>query len=110
MAVSGPKAVTSVGPKQVWSRTTVNVEIVCYSEVRKVVGRKRLEREVPSDATVGDLLAALTVEFPKLDPENVGRAGLVVSKNGRNVRHLDGMDTPLDEGCAISLSGSVVAE
>ena len=88
----------------------MNVEIVCYSEVRQVVGQKRIEREVPPNATVEDLLAALTAEFPELDPENVGRAPLVVSKDGRNVRHLDGMDTPLNEGCVVSLSGSVVAE
>ena len=61
-------------------------------------------------ATVGDLLAVLTGEFAELDSENVGRADLVVSKDGRNVRHLDGMETPLNEGCVVSLSGSVVAE
>ena len=88
----------------------MNVEIVCYSEVREAVGKKHIEREVSPDTTVEDLLAVLAREFPDLDPENVGRAGLVVSKDGRNVRHLDGMDTPLEEGCVVSLSGSVVAE
>jgi len=88
----------------------VNVECHLFGPFREDVGRKRLERD-PDGETVGDLLAELEREFPVLEGrllEGDGLAGeTVVTKNRRDVRHVDGLETALEEGDVYRLVPSV---
>ncbi|MFC5277317.1 ubiquitin-like small modifier protein 1 [Halorubrum rubrum] len=73
-----------------------------YGPVRDVVGAKRVERELPSGATVGDLLSGLLEEYPDLESllyadGDLGDA-VSLTVDGVNVSRLEGLETVLSAG------------
>jgi molybdopterin synthase sulfur carrier subunit len=88
------------------------IECQIYGPMREAVGTKSVSREVPEDGTVGGLLASLVDDYPTLastlyDDEGTVRDRLIVSHNGRNVRQLDGLETPVADGDRVRLSPPV---
>ena len=84
----------------------MHLELRFFATFRETVGQKTLEREFPAGTTMGDVLAELVEEYPGLelfDAEGELRDFLNVMKNGRNVVHLDGLDTELADGDTVSL-------
>ena len=86
----------------------MQLELRFFATFRAIVGRKTVEREVPDDATVGDVLSTLQEEYPDmndrlLDEDGEVRAQLSILKNGRNVVHMEGSATPLDDGDTLSV-------
>lgn len=83
------------------------VELRFFANFRQTVGQKSLYRAYGDAATIGDVLVAIEDEFPEL-------AGLIlddgeiqpqinVLRNGREVEHLDGLETPVEPGDAVSV-------
>ena len=71
------------------------------STLRGRFGRREVVVEVPPGACVRDAVASLALELPDLQSAVVDREGhlqdgIVVFHNGRNIRLLNGLDTPLD--------------
>ncbi|MDQ2051889.1 ubiquitin-like small modifier protein 1 [Natronolimnohabitans sp. A-GB9] len=92
----------------------MELECVFFGPFRDAVGQKTVRYETDA-ATVGELLADLEASYPDLegqlvvDPEEpTALAGdTVVTKNTRNVAHLDGLETGLEDGDVIRLVPSV---
>jgi len=62
--------------------------------------------EVPCEgATVGEAIADVLVKEPRLEPRiyKDGQVWVGIFLNGRNVRSLQGMDTPISEGDKLML-------
>ncbi len=75
---------------------TIKIEVQFFSRLRDLVGASRLTREVASDSTVGDLLAGLYRDLPKLaewDPHLLLAVGLEYVKR----------DQPLHDGDEVSI-------
>jgi len=86
----------------------MDIELRFFATFRQAVGSKTIEREFDDDADVGTVLRALEAEFDGLEGEILDDAGelrpqLSVLKNGREVVHMEGLDTPLTDGDAVSV-------
>ena len=93
------------------------MQVTCqlYGPLREAVGEKTLERDVPDDATAGDVFADLADEYPDLrellfdeDGSNGNAAAfrdsVSVMRNGRNVAFEDGAATSVDDGDTLRAS------
>jgi len=78
------------------------MEIRLYATLRQIAGSKTVEVETRAGQTVGDVLRALTARHPRLVP-SIWRADgalaghVAVVLDGRDVRHLNGVDTPIGD-------------
>jgi molybdopterin synthase sulfur carrier subunit len=85
----------------------VNVTLRLFATFREAVGRKTVERELPDDATVETILRDLESEHEDLTGRLIEsgeiRPEVNVLKNGREVLHLDGIDTAIEDGDTISI-------
>lgn len=83
----------------------MEVELRFFANFREAVGQKTVMWTVDDGATVGAVLHALEDEYPDLGLFENGelREFLSVMKNGREVTHLDGLDTPLADGDRLSV-------
>lgn len=85
----------------------MELELKFFATFREATGGKHHTRSYDDDATVGDVLRSLEAEFEGLAGELVEdgdiRPQLSVLKNGREVLHMAGMDTPLEEGDTLSI-------
>ncbi|MFB6070833.1 MAG: ubiquitin-like small modifier protein 1 [Halanaeroarchaeum sp.] len=85
----------------------MNVELRLFATFRESVGQKTIHREFAEGATVEEVLQSLESEFEDLDGEFVQdgeiRPQVNVLKNGREVLHLDGLATPIEDGDTISI-------
>jgi molybdopterin synthase sulfur carrier subunit len=86
----------------------IELELRFFANFRSAVGQKELTRRYESDTVVGDVLAALESEFPELAGDVLDEHGnikeqLSVLKNGREVVHIDGTATTLDDGDRLSV-------
>lgn len=82
-----------------------------YGPFRDPVGKKSLEREVSAGATVRDVFAALADEYPALRDglfdDGEFADSVVVLRNGRNVTHQRGAETPVTDGDVLSAAPTV---
>ena len=88
--------------------SAMELELRFFATFREAVGRKTVERSFQEGATVGDVLAAVEAEYPELvgeilDEDGAIRPQLSVLKNGREVVHLDGVETDLADGDRLSV-------
>ena len=83
------------------------LELRFFATFRAAVGQKEVIREVDADATVGGVLAALEADHPDLEGELLDdgdiRPQLSVLRNGREVVHLSGTETALEDGDRLSV-------
>lgn len=85
----------------------MRLELRFFASFREAVGQKVLEREYEADAvTVIDVLEELVSDYPDLDifagPMEL-RDFVSVMKNGRDITHLEGLDTTLEDGDKLSV-------
>ena len=78
------------------------MEIRLYATLRQIARTKSIRIETRSGQTVGDALQALVAACPRLAPAIWQADGklaghVAVILNGRDIRHLDGVDTPLGD-------------
>jgi sulfur-carrier protein len=78
-----------------------------FANFREAVGQKERTETVADGATVGDVLAELEAEYDGLDgqllEDGAIRPQLSVLKNGRDVVHMEGPDTELEDGDVLSV-------
>jgi len=82
----------------------MHLEMRFFASFREAVGQKTIEREFEDGTTVGEVLTALEAEFPELDFFEDGeiRGFVRILKNGRDVEHMSGRDTALEDGDELS--------
>ncbi|SDQ64933.1 MoaD/ThiS family protein [Natronobacterium texcoconense] len=92
----------------------MQLECVFFGPFRNAVGEKTVHHEVDVEpVTIGDLLTDLEASYPDLegellDADETGLAGdTVVTVDERNVVHLDGLETELDEESVVRMIPSV---
>jgi molybdopterin synthase sulfur carrier subunit len=79
------------------------VRFKLFGPLRDAAGTACIDHAVDEGATVGDVLAALGGEYPALEAELLTddqelRASVNVTKNGKHLAHLDGLDTAVADG------------
>ncbi len=86
----------------------MNLELRSFATFREAIGQKTIERDYENGATIGTVLADLESEFDGLEGRLLDGDGeiqpqLSILKNGRDVTHAQGPETPLEEGDTVSL-------
>ncbi|SDQ28672.1 ubiquitin-like small modifier protein 1 [Natronobacterium texcoconense] len=85
----------------------MEIDLRFFATYRDAVGQKERSREFSENATVGDVLVALENEYDGLEGQLLEngtiRPQLSVLKNGRDVIHMDGTGTTLEDGDVISV-------
>ncbi len=87
----------------------MEIDLRFFATFRDAVGTKERTRTIEDDATVGDVLEALEHEYDGLDGQlltaerDAIRPQLSVLKNGRDVVHMAGPETPLEDGDVLSV-------
>jgi molybdopterin synthase sulfur carrier subunit len=71
-----------------------------YAGLREAAGQRDFEVDLPAGALIGELLKRLIALRPKLDGKILDENGHVpqyvaVFVNGRDIRHLNGLGTPV---------------
>ncbi|MFC7131617.1 MULTISPECIES: ubiquitin-like small modifier protein 1 [Salinibaculum] len=77
-----------------------------FANFREVVGQKTLHREYDDVSTVGDVLRALSEEYPDMELfEDDGslREYLTIMRDGKDIAHIEGMETELSGGETVSV-------
>ena len=85
--------------------TTIKVTVKLFGGLRELVGESSISIPLPLEATVADLLAKLSHDFPELYERlqpGLTKGYLNTLVDGRNVRSLDGFDTSLSSGTTIA--------
>jgi len=85
----------------------MDIELRFFATFREAAGGKTVEATFADASTVGDVLRELEDEYEGMAGRLVVDGELApqinVLKNGREVLHLDGLDTPLDDGDRLSV-------
>jgi molybdopterin synthase sulfur carrier subunit len=86
----------------------MDLELRFFATFRDAVGGKTLEREFDDGATVGEVLAALESDYEGMDGQLLDEEGnlqpqLNILKNGREVLHMEGPETVLEDGDTLSV-------
>lgn len=85
----------------------MELELRFFATFREVAGQKSIQWRADDGSTVGDVLRALEVEYEGLSGELIEngdiRPHVNVLKNGREVVHLEGLETTLEDGDKISV-------
>jgi molybdopterin synthase sulfur carrier subunit len=85
----------------------MEIELRFFATFREAVGSKTTSIEVASDAAVEDVLSALEDEYDGLRGNLIEDGGLApqinVLLNGREVLHMEGLDTALSPGDTLSI-------
>jgi molybdopterin synthase sulfur carrier subunit len=79
-----------------------------FATLRPLVGAKEVEVDVKAGDTVGNMLEKLTAEYPALkeralDADGNLQSSINVFVNGRNIKFLDGLNSPIREGDRLAL-------
>ncbi len=83
----------------------MEVEMRFFANFRDAVGQKTLVWEFEG-ATVGDLLGDLAAEYPEMDlfeDDDSLRDFLTIMRDGKDIAHQEGLDTPLADGDTLSV-------
>ncbi|SMO42010.1 molybdopterin synthase sulfur carrier subunit [Halorubrum cibi] len=85
----------------------MELELRFFATFREAAGGKTVVREFPDGSDVGDVLRALEDEYDGMDGRLIVDGELApqinVLKNGREVLHLQGLDTDLADGDRLSV-------
>lgn len=90
----------------------MEVECHFFGPFRDDVDDERVTIDVDVD-TYGEFLALLEERYPGLQGRLLDETGsdlagrTVVSRNGTDIRHIDGLDTPVEEGDVVRAVPSV---
>ncbi len=88
----------------------VQVECVLFGPFREDVGEKAVSLETDAE-TVGELLSDLERQYPVLSGRLIDDGSIagetVVTKDKRDVRHIDGLETSMEKDAVYRLVPSV---
>lgn len=77
-----------------------------FANFRETVGQKTIDREYDGVSTVGEMIQALSEEYPDMDlfeADGSLREFITVLKDGKDVTHIDGLETELEDGDTVSV-------
>ncbi|GGO00636.1 MULTISPECIES: ubiquitin-like small modifier protein 1 [Haloarcula] len=84
----------------------MEIELRFFANFRATVGQKILRREFDDGADAGDVLRALGEEYPEMElfeSDDTLRQYLTILRNGRDIEHIEGLDTTLEDGDELSV-------
>jgi len=84
----------------------MELELRFFANFRATVGQKTVTREFEDVSTVGDLARHLAAEYPDMDlfeGDERLREFIRIMKDGKDITHLDGLETELDDGDTVSI-------
>ena len=85
----------------------MELELRFFATFREAVGRKTVVREFEDGSDVGEVLSVLEAEYEQMHGRLIVDGDLApqinVLKNGREVLHLQGLETPLADGDRLSV-------
>ncbi|EMA31089.1 ubiquitin-like small modifier protein 1 [Halobiforma nitratireducens] len=85
----------------------MEIDLRFFATFRDAVGEKERTRNFERDATIGDLLRGLEDDYDGLEGQLLAdgaiRDQLSVLKNGRDVIHMEGAETELQDGDVVSV-------
>lgn len=88
----------------------MQVELRFFGPFREEAGVDTVDFETDADA-YGELLREIEAAYPSLEGQLHGGDAIagntVVSRNKRDLRHLEGLDTPVTDGDVVRLIPSV---
>jgi sulfur-carrier protein len=84
------------------------VEVSFYATLREIVGTKRVHFDLPAGSTVHTLLDQAGERYPRLkaliwQPDGRLSDYVKVFVDGRESRHLQGLDTPLGADATVDI-------
>lgn len=84
------------------------MKVQFYATFRQVTGGKQIDLPLPADATARDLLQAVCARFPAFIPmfwEGEGQLSeyVKVFVDGREIRHLQQLDTAISERAIVDI-------
>ena len=80
------------------------IHIQFYSLLRLLLQREKLDLQAGTNETIGQLLQRMQKQLSTpflhklLDDQGRMHAGTIIMVNRRNVLHLEGLDTPVNDG------------
>ncbi|MFB6136298.1 MAG: ubiquitin-like small modifier protein 1 [Halobacteriaceae archaeon] len=83
----------------------MELELRFFANFREAVGQKTVHRDFEDGLTVGEVLGAMETDYEGLDilEDGAVRPHINVLRNGREIQYLDGVDTVLEDGDALSV-------
>ncbi|WP_193308645.1 ubiquitin-like small modifier protein 1 [Halorubrum halophilum] len=85
----------------------MELELRFFATFREAAGGKTVTGSFADDSTVGDVLRELEAEYEGMEGRLIVDGDLApqinVLKNGREVLHLEGLETTLDDGDRVSV-------
>lgn len=85
----------------------MRLQLRFFATFREAVGQKTIEREYDEGLAVGEVLSALESEFDGLEGQLLENGDLKpqinVLKNGREVLHMQGIETTMEDGDTLSV-------
>ncbi|MFB6103034.1 MAG: ubiquitin-like small modifier protein 1 [Haloplanus sp.] len=86
----------------------MDLELRFFATFREAVGQKTLEHEFEDGSTVRDVLLTLESEYNGLEGQLIDDEGdlqpnLNILKNGREVLHMEGPETTMEDGDTLSV-------
>ncbi|WP_224268103.1 ubiquitin-like small modifier protein 1 [Haloprofundus salinisoli] len=85
----------------------MQLQLRFFATFREAVGQKTIDREYDDGLVVGDVLSALESEFDGLEGQLLENGELKpqinVLKNGREVLHIQGIETTMEDGDTLSV-------
>lgn len=85
----------------------MELELRFFANFREEVGQKTVRREYDADGVrAGDVLRGIEEDYPDvelLEADGTVRDFITVMKNGREITHVDGLETILEDGDTLSI-------
>jgi molybdopterin synthase sulfur carrier subunit len=83
----------------------MQIELRFFANFREAVGQKTVQREYEDGLPAGDVLRQLSEEFAEIDLFEDGelREFLTILLNGKDIAHLNGLETALEDGDELSV-------
>ncbi|MFB6255863.1 MAG: ubiquitin-like small modifier protein 1 [Haloplanus sp.] len=86
----------------------MDLQLRFFATFREAVGQKTLDHEFDDGATVGEVLRTLESKYDGLEGQLLDDTGdlqpnLNILKNGREVLHMEGTETTMEDGDTLSI-------
>ena len=77
-----------------------------FANFREAVGQKTISRKYEDAEDVGDVLRSLSEEYPDMDlfdEDGSLRDFLTIMKDGKDITHIEGLETAVEDGTTLSV-------
>jgi molybdopterin synthase sulfur carrier subunit len=84
----------------------MELEMRFFATFRQAVGQKTVRQDFEDASTIGDIVQSLSEEYPDMDLYNEDgsiREFITIMKDGKDIEHIQGLETEVEEGSTISV-------